>query len=152
MDLPAALVVRLCERRSIREAEAALRGRTLAPWVFPALSDDARPVNAAYVRFKIWYPLLRHAGVRDVRLHDLRHTYASLLLQAGEPLGYVKTQLGHSSIQVTVDRYGHFIPGANRQAVERLAQATTARDGAVELQRNFDAAPVRRDAEEADAG
>lgn len=87
VDLPAALVVRLCERRSIREAEAALRGRTLAPWVFPALSDDARPVNAAYVRYKIWYPLLRHAGVRDVRLHDLRHTYASLLLQAGEAPG-----------------------------------------------------------------
>ncbi len=64
----------------------------------------------------------------------------------------MKAQLGHSSIQVTVDRYGHFIPGANRQAVERLAQATTARDGAVELQRNLDAAPVRRDAEEADAG
>lgn len=60
-----------------------------------------------------------------MRLHDLRHTYASLLLQAGEPIAYVKQQLGHSSIQVTVDRYGHFIPGANRQAVERLAAATS---------------------------
>ena len=50
---------------------------------------------------------------------------ASLLLQAGEPIAYVKEQLGHSSIQVTVDLYGHFVPGANRGAVERLAAATT---------------------------
>jgi len=55
-----------------------------------------------------------------VRLHGLRQTYASLLLQAREPVGYVKQQRGHSSIQVTVDIYGHFIPGANRQAVDRL--------------------------------
>jgi hypothetical protein len=42
----------------------------------------------------------------------------------GEPIGYVKQELGHSSIQITVDRYGHFVPGANRSAVDRLAAAT----------------------------
>jgi hypothetical protein len=47
------------------------------------------------------------------------------LLQAGEPIAYVKEQLGHSSIQVTVDLYVHFVPGANRGAVDRLAAATT---------------------------
>jgi hypothetical protein len=45
------------------------------------------------------------------------------VLQAGEPIAYVKDQLGHSSIQVTVDVYGHFIPGANRAAVNRLTKA-----------------------------
>jgi integrase len=74
------------------------------------------------------YGILRHARLQGVRLHDLRHTYASLLLQAGEPIGYVKQQLGHSSIQVTVDRYGHFVPGANRSAVDRLAEKTSASD------------------------
>ena len=56
--------------------------------------------------------------------HDLRHTFASLLIQRGESLAYVKDQLGHHSIQVTVDLYGHLVPGANRGAVDRLASAT----------------------------
>jgi hypothetical protein len=51
-----------------------------------------------------------------------RHTYASLLLQDGESPTYV---MGHCSIQVTVDVYGHFIPGRNQGAVERLASATS---------------------------
>ena len=56
-------------------------------------------------------------------LHDLRHTFGSLLIQRGASLAYVKDQMGHSSIQVTVDTYGHLIPGSNRQAVDRLDSA-----------------------------
>ncbi len=67
--------------------------------------------------------LLQAATVPDVRLHDLRHTFASLLIQNGESLAYVRDQLGHSSIQVTVDIYGHLVPGANRAAVDRLDAA-----------------------------
>ena len=44
-------------------------------------------------------------------------------VQLRPSIAYVKEQLGHSSIQVTVDVYGHFIPGANRAAVDRLAKA-----------------------------
>jgi hypothetical protein len=63
---------------------------------------------------------LEKAELRRVRFHDLRHTFASLLIQNGESLAYVRDQLGHSSIQITVDTYGHLVPGANRQAVDRL--------------------------------
>jgi integrase len=64
--------------------------------------------------------LLLKIGLRKVRFHDLRHTFASLLLQQGESPVYVKEQMGHSSIQVTVDLYGHLIPDGNKQAVDRL--------------------------------
>ena len=57
---------------------------------------------------------------RIIRFHDLRHTFASLLIQQGEGLPYIRDQLGHSSIQVTVDIYGHLVPGGNRQAVDKL--------------------------------
>jgi len=72
------------------------------------------------IRHRVFYKLLKVAGLRKIRFHDLCHTYASLLLQQGESPVYVKEQMGHSSIQVTVDLYGHLIPGGNRRAVDRL--------------------------------
>ena len=58
-------------------------------------------------------------------LHDLRHTYASLMMQNGESITYVKEQMGHHSIQVTVDLYGHLMPGANRASANRLHKSIT---------------------------
>lgn len=52
--------------------------------------------------------------------HALRHTFASLLIQQGESLAYVRDQMGHHSIKITVDIYGHLVPGANKAAVDRL--------------------------------
>lgn len=64
--------------------------------------------------------ILTKAGLRDMRFHDCRHTFASQLLSNGQSPVYVKEQLGHSSIQVTVDIYGHLIPNSNRDAVNQL--------------------------------
>ena len=50
-----------------------------------------------------------------------RPSFASLLIGQGESLAYIRDQLGHHSIQITVDTYGHLVPGGNRQAVDRLA-------------------------------
>ncbi len=72
------------------------------------------------MRKRVFYRYLDLAELRRVRFHDLRHTFASLLIQQGESLVYVKDQLGHHSIQITVDTYGHLVPGGNRQAVDRL--------------------------------
>ena len=58
-------------------------------------------------------PALERAGLRKIRFHDLRHTFGSLLIQDGASLTYVKEQMGHSSIQVTVDVYGHMVHGAD---------------------------------------
>jgi len=69
---------------------------------------------------KVFQRILTKAELRRVRFHDLRHTFASLLLQQGESPAYVKDQLGHHSIQITVDIYGHLVPGGNRRAVDRL--------------------------------
>jgi hypothetical protein len=52
--------------------------------------------------------------------HCLRHTYASLMLQQGEPVAYVQRQLGHASIQLTVDTYGKWLPMQSQAAVDRL--------------------------------
>ena len=59
--------------------------------------------------------------------HCLRHTYASLLLQQGESPAYVQRQLGHASIQLTVDTYGKWLPNENKGAVDRLDEASGSR-------------------------
>ena len=111
----------------------------LPPWVF--CNELGGLLNPNHLRHRIFYGLLKKAGLRQVRFHDLRHSFASLLLQQGESPVYVKEQLGHSSIQITVDCYGHLIPGGNKQAVDKLD--TPIHRPAVESQSATPAQPVR---------
>ena len=64
---------------------------------------------------------VRDAGLPKIRLHDLRHTYATLALQAGVHPKVVQERLGHSSISVTLDTYSHAIPAIESEAAERVA-------------------------------
>ncbi len=107
---------------TLREAEAVVEGRTVSPWLFSG--PDGGPITPGAFWQNYWRPLLRRSALRYRKPQGLRHTYASLLIQNGESLAYVRDQLGHHSIKITVDTYGHLIPGANRQAVDRLDDAT----------------------------
>ncbi len=60
---------------------------------------------------RAFYRCLEKAGIREVRFHDLRHTYASLMAETGAPPKYVQEQLGHSSIHVTMEIYSYLFPG-----------------------------------------
>ncbi len=80
-----------------------------------------RPENNANVLHRVFHPALRRAGLRKVRFHDLWHTYASLLIAGGEHPKYIQMQMGHSSIKVTMDTYGHLMQATNAQAAEKLA-------------------------------
>lgn len=71
-------------------------------------------------RKRTFAKMIEAADIPKFRFHDIRHTYASLLLQNGESIYYVQKQMGHASITTTVDTYGHLVPGANRKAVNRL--------------------------------
>jgi len=112
-----------------RKVEALKRGESLddvmEDWVFT--TPQGTQLDPNNLRKRVFYRALAMAGLRRVRFHDLRHTYASLLIQQGESLAYVKDQLGHHSIQITVDTYGHLVPGGNRQAVDKLDDVRTDR-------------------------
>ena len=100
-----------------RRDAATVVNEVMEGWLFQTpLGAQVDPSNLR----KLFNRLLTDAKMRRVRFHDLRHTFASLLLQNGESPAYVKEQMGHSSIQVTVDIYGHLVPGGNRQAVDKL--------------------------------
>jgi integrase len=121
VDLSSQLVSTLLEWKRFQQARALEKGINCPVWIFPSLTGtllEERNIRHVFKR------MLEKAALRHIRVHDLRHTFASLLLQQGESIVYVKEQLGHASIQITVDTYGHLIPGANRGAVDRLDDDT----------------------------
>ena len=60
------------------------------------------------------------AELGPVRFHDLRHTYATLMVAAGAHAKYLQAQMGHASIRITLDLYGHLYPDANRTVLREL--------------------------------
>ena len=131
VDLSDALLEALMELKRHRRQEWLKKGvNTIPEWVFA--SETGQPPIMGNLKNRHFHQNLDRAGLRRIRLHDLRHTYASLLIQNGESLAYVRDQLGHSSIRLTVDTYAHLVPGANRQAVNKLP---TIKDAPVEKQK-----------------
>ncbi len=71
-----------------------------------------------------FYPALQKAELRRIRFHDLRHTYAALQIAAGANPKYLQRQMGHASIQTTLDKYGHLYPDEHGEQVARLDSVT----------------------------
>jgi integrase len=124
----------LIELRDKRLLESFLQGKgSIADeLVFPSRSGTVLdPANMIHYHF---LPSIEKAGLRRIRFHDLRHTFGSLLIQQGASLTYVKEQMGHSSIQITVDTYGHLIPGADIAWVDKLDSPTSPQLSATQAQ------------------
>lgn len=62
----------------------------------------------------------RRAGLEPLGLHEARHTFASLLIAAGVNAKAVSTYMGHGSIAITFDRYGHLMPGSEAEVRSKL--------------------------------
>jgi integrase len=119
IDMSDALIVELQAMRKRRLEDFMKRGVNAIPeWVF--CNSDGNAFDMQNVKNRHFHKCLEAAKLRRIRFHDLRHTFASLLLQNNESITYVKEQMGRSSIKVTVDVYGHLVPGANREAMNRL--------------------------------
>jgi integrase len=60
------------------------------------------------------------AGMRSITPHECRHTFTSFMIAAGVNAKALSTFMGHASIAITFDRYGHMLPGAEEEAADRL--------------------------------
>ena len=90
--------------------------RSNSPYVFPSPSDSGRPLRSD---LPLWYAVRREAGIEDVRLHDLRHTFASHAVLQGIPLPIVSRLLGHKRPSMTL-RYAHVGDWETEAAAERI--------------------------------
>ena len=82
-----------------------------------AEGETIRPTNW---RRRVWIPATKAAGLDPLRFHDLRHTHAALLIHAGEHPKVIQSRLGHTTIQTTLDLYGHLFDGMDEAAADRL--------------------------------
>jgi len=102
-----------------RKAETLRRGwREVPPWVF--VSKAGTPLEPGKVAGAFRRALTRAGLPARFTPHSLRHSFASLLIAAGQSPVYVQRQLGHASIQLTVDTYGKWLPMGNKAAVDAL--------------------------------
>jgi integrase len=89
--------------------------------IFP--SERGTPLEGRNVARRFLDPALRKAGLASMRFHDLRHTYASLLIAQGAHPKLISEQLGHASTQITLDRYGHLMDQSYGDASAQLEAA-----------------------------
>ena len=100
-------------------------------WVFPGKVSET--IDATAWRRRTFDVMVKLAGLPKMRVHDLRHTYASLMLALGKPLIYVQRQLGHHSIQITADTYSHLIPNSDHSAVDSLDDGQMIKENLVRI-------------------
>jgi integrase len=85
----------------------------VTPWVFGWEKGKITTIKTS------WTTALKRSGIKDFRVHDLRHTFASWLVMQGESIYVVKELLGHASVTQT-EIYAHLAPSQTREAVQRL--------------------------------
>jgi integrase len=95
-----------------------VEGRGPEAVVFPA--PEGGFLHLENFRKRVWLPATARSGLAPLRLHDLRHTCASLAIAAGADVKVLQRMLGHASAALTLDRYGHLMPGQAESVAERL--------------------------------
>jgi integrase len=122
---PSAVSV-LKEHRERQELDRMMLGIPLSD-ADPVFSHvDGKPIRPNTIT-RAWTVLAARAGLKVIRLHDARHTHASLMLKQGIHPKVVQERLGHSSIQITLDTYSHVAPGLQQAATARFDEAFSTR-------------------------
>jgi len=120
IDLSDHLLDTLKDLRKQKQKEALSQGRNEIPeWVFASRLGSFISINN--VKTRNFKKVLKKAGLRSIRFHDLRHTFASQLLSSGTNILYVSQQLGHANPGVTMKIYAKWIPNeGQREAMNGL--------------------------------
>ncbi len=119
VTLPHSLVELFKVYRTDQELLRIQLGVSLNADDFVFIRPDGSPINPSAVTLA-FKRILKRAGLKGIRIHDLRHTHATLMLKAGIHPKVVSERLGHANIAITLDIYSHVLPGMQEAAVEKF--------------------------------
>lgn len=117
--LPGPLTAALRKHRETQDLERMVAGTDWQDFDLVFAQPNGRPLDK-HSDYEAWTRLLADAGVRHIRLHDGRHTAATLLLTAGVHPRVVMELLGHSQMRTTTDIYSHVMPALAQEAADRM--------------------------------
>ena len=121
VDMSPQLAATLKNRIHQNKVTAIKKGWGKIPeWLF--FNEEGKPLDQGNVRARVHYKVCEKSKLRRARIHDLRHSYATIRISAGHNIADVSRQLGHASIKITVDTYYHWIPN---QASNEVADLDT---------------------------
>ena len=120
--LPPSAILVLKEHKEQQEQIRLMLGTLLVDDDLVFSQSDGRPLLPDTVSHA-WAKLAQRTGLKGIRLHDARHSHASLMLKQGIHPKIVQERLGHASIQVTLDTYSHVAPGLQEAAAVRFDEA-----------------------------
>ncbi len=86
-------------------------------------NEAGNPIDVDNWRRRVFNKALEKASLRKIRIHDLRHSYATLRISKGDNIQDVSNQLGHHSVKLTLDVYSHWMPGKKKAEVDALDDA-----------------------------
>ncbi len=126
ITLPKSLANALAELKKRQEDVRCKTGSSYRYEGFVFANKSGRPVHPRFITRVFKVALVRASLPRTIRLYDLRHTSATLLLKAGEHIKVVSERLGHSGLWITLQIYVHVLPGMQRDAAYRMENLLTA--------------------------
>ena len=111
----------LIRHRDRQAVERLVAGESYNDHSFVFAAPTGEPWRVDGVHKYHWLPMLKRLNLPRVRLYDARHSCATMLLEAGQPMRVVQEVLGHASMTLTADTYSHVTPAFKRQAADALA-------------------------------
>jgi integrase len=130
LPLPASMIRAMVEHRHAQLEERLRAGSEYQSHDFVFATETGLPLMIQNLTRRHFKPALKRAGLSpSIRLYDLRHTCATLLLSAGENAKVVSERLGHASITLTLDTYAHVLPDMQKAAADRLERLIFASSG-----------------------
>ena len=107
----------------VEDLHEQLTERSSREFVFT--SNQGGPIQKRNFLRRVWEPARISLGRPELRFHDLRHTAATIAIATGAHPKAIQDRLGHSSIQVTLDRYGHLMPGTDADVASGIDDLIT---------------------------
>ncbi len=119
VNLSPSLAILLREHRTNQELERKLLGRLLMPDDLVFCYPDGTPLPPNSIT-KAFHKLVKSLAIPNIRLHDLRHTHATLMLRQSVHPKVASKRPGHSSVAITLDTSSHILPGIQAAAARRF--------------------------------